>query len=183
MWSSFICVTPAIAAIRLSVAPVIGFSVVRLAMSRSSCRVTGAVWPGLPVMYNVGEVAVDGRDARLEHGRDVAERLRCRRVEQVGEAGIAMAVLDHVAVEILDRAARRNRRLHVLVAEQGVEADIAARLVGEHIGLAGGAGRAVLRAVHGEAEKIGLRLGRVARGLGRLRPGRGDYGGDDARGG
>src|SRR5262249_60859471 len=67
---------------------------------------------------------------------------------------------------------------HVRVAEEGVEADVAARFVRQQIGLAVGAGRAAWRAMDGDAEEIRLRLRRVAGRLLRLRRAGAEHGRD-----
>jgi hypothetical protein len=57
------------------------------------------------VIVRVRNVEIDYRNARFEHRRPIAERLRCQRIEEIGEAGIAGGGLDDIAVEVLDGTA------------------------------------------------------------------------------
>jgi hypothetical protein len=79
-----------------------------------------------------------------------------------------VAIGDDVAVQVLDWPAGRDGGLHKFVAEQRVEADIAAGLIGKQVRLPRRAQLAVLAAVHGDALKIGGGEGRIGGRLRRL---------------
>jgi hypothetical protein len=73
-------------------------------------------------------------------------------------------VLDDIPVEVRHRPARLDDRVDVLGAVEAIEARVAARLVGQEVGLAairrGTDGRA-LRAVDADPDEVGERLARV----------------------
>src|SRR6266404_265363 len=68
-------------------------------------------------------------------------------------------VSDDVSVEILDRSAGRNRRLYVHVTEQPLEAGVSIGFIGQRIIECETivAKLAALRAMNGDAQKIGVR--------------------------
>src|SRR6516165_11998838 len=68
------------------------------------------------IIVRVGNIAIDHRHACLEHRRHIAQSLRRRWVE-AREALIAAAVLDDVAVDVLDRPLRGNLWLDEFIAE------------------------------------------------------------------
>jgi hypothetical protein len=78
----------------------------------------------------VGDVAVDHRHAALQHRGQISQTLRGRGIERIWEARIAFGILDHIAVEVLDRTARRDLRLDIGIAEQCTEALILNPAVG-----------------------------------------------------
>ncbi len=130
-------------------------------------------------VMRIGDIYVGNRHTCFEHGRGVTQRLTGRRAEGVGEAGPAVRVGDDAAVGILDRAAavaaggcrRTDHRRDIHVAEQGLEAGITARLVGQCIGtgVAVVAERAAQRAMHRYAEIVGARCLAGGRVRGRTR--------------
>ena len=117
--------------------------------------------PRLVVVMGVGDVRVRHRHAVLLHLGDVAQRHgRGHRVE-AGEAGVAGAVGDRVAVEVEHRSVGADHRVGVGRAEQALEALVAARLVGQQVRprmRAGGAAGGVRAAVHPDADEVGGRL-------------------------
>src|SRR5262249_32643051 len=122
------------------------------------------------IVVGVGDVEIDDRNAGFQQRRDIAKRLRRRRIEarEAREGAGVTDVGDDVAVEIQNRAAGINDRLDVQVAKEPVEAGVAARLVRKKVGLRVGARssaeRAVLGAVESDAFKVGNRLVEVGSG-------------------
>src|SRR5215469_14152706 len=57
------------------------------------------------IIVRVCDIAVDDRYACLEHRRQIAERLRCRRAK-AREAHITVAVGNEAAIEVVDRSLR-----------------------------------------------------------------------------
>ncbi len=136
--------------------------VVRLARAKRVVRIGRKI--KVIAVVRVFDVAIDDRHARLEHCRQIAQRLRRRGIEawKARVACPARPIRNGDAVEILDnhRGAMIERRCHIFVAEEGLEAIIAARLVRKLVG--GGmcraaAKRASLRSVDDDALEIGDR--------------------------
>src|SRR5215831_407360 len=64
------------------------------------------------VVMRIGDIEVDHLHTGLQHHHSVAERLRRQRAESIRKARAAERVSDHVAVEVLHRAALRDHRLY-----------------------------------------------------------------------
>jgi len=93
--------------------PVLGKPIEELAESTVVGRqllhvtsLTGTVGAGARevIVVRVGNIGVHDRHASFEHRRDIAEGLRRGRVEQIGEPGITVAVLNDVPIDVLDGA-------------------------------------------------------------------------------
>src|SRR5579871_1116970 len=102
----------------------------------------------------ISDVEVDHRNARLQHGCRIAERLGCQRVEGIGEARMTELVSNDVAVEVLDRTARRDGRLYVDVTIEGLESDITVGFIGQQVGRPVSAKRTALCAMNRDAEPV-----------------------------
>ena len=117
----------------------------------------------------------------LLQGGDVGERNRGGHAVEAGEADVAGRVLNDVAIQIGEWTIGADERSHVHVAEQSVEAGVAARFVGKQVRLATigrAAQRVARRAVHANADKVGEGLPGIGRnflGLWRVRA---KHGGD-----
>ena len=121
------------------------------------------------VVMRIRNVAVNHRNAIFQHRRKIAQRLRSGRIERIRKAGVTFGILDHIAVEILDRSARRDLRLDIGVAEECAKAVIPTGFVGQEVRPAmSGANRAILGAMYRDAFKIGRSLDRVGFCFGRF---------------
>ena len=115
------------------------------------------------------------------HRGNIGKRDSGRHAIKAGEANVTGGILDHVPVEIGQRAIRTDLRSGVFVSKEAHKAVIATRFLGQQIGPSAVCGRAecvCLRAVNANADKIGKSLTGIRFDLGGLRRIRAKYGGD-----
>jgi hypothetical protein len=85
------------------------------------------------VIVRVGNFEIDDRHTGLEHGQGITQRLRRPRVEEIGESGVIELVGNDIAVQIQDRAAGRDYRLNVDVAEQSLETGVSIGFIRQRV--------------------------------------------------
>src|SRR5882724_8206139 len=102
----------------------------------------------------------------------VAERDRRRQTVKPGKPDMPGGILDYVAVQVLEWTAGTDGRRYILVAEQSIEASVAARFIRQHVWGAAVGRRAYPvagGAMDANADEAVASLRRVGGGFQRLR--------------
>src|SRR5579864_3090032 len=94
------------------------------------------------IVMRVGDVGEGDGDSVLLHGCDITERLSGGNSAEAGEAVVAMAIGDDVAIDIGQRATGADYGRDEGVSKQSHESLIATLFLGQDVGFTSVSGRA-----------------------------------------